>query len=116
MLEDVVKLQSKVGAGEVVETPFIRVVFQKGFPSQVGINGCRVQDLLQVAISRLGEYQQGPLACEENDQAIAHLNAAIEAMEHRIRRRHEQGVLNTMSPHETMRTEDQDDDFSATGS
>jgi hypothetical protein len=101
--------------GEIMETEFIRVVFQKGFPSQVGINGCRVEHVLGVAIARLLEYQQGPLACVENEDALYHLQAAVTALQERISRRKEQGVLNTMSPHQITRTEDEDEDFSATG-
>ena len=101
--------------GEIMETDFIRVVFQKGFPSQVGINGCRVEQVLEIAAARIHDYQQGPLACAENDDALNHIRAAIEALQGRIARRKEQGVLNTMSPHEYSRTEDEEEDFSATG-
>ena len=101
--------------GEIMETDFIRVVFQKGFPAQVGINGCRVEHVLEVAAARIEEYQQGPLACAENEDALEHIRAAIRALHDRINRRKEQGVLNTMSPHQFARTEDEDEDFSATG-
>ncbi len=104
-----------VGGGEVVETDFISVVFQKGFPAAVGINGCRVEDVLELAMDRLEEYQQGPLACAENEAAVENIRTALAALEARIRRRQEQGVLNTMNRHESIRTEDQDQDFSATG-
>lgn len=104
------------GAGQVVEHPFIRVVFQNGFPKEVGINGCRVENVIDVALERLERYQSGPLACPENEAAIRHLRQAREDLELRQRRRQEQGVLNTLSQHETIRTEDEDDDFSATGS
>ena len=101
------------GVGEVVEKEFIRVVFQHGFPKEVGVNGCRVEEVIQLAAERLRNYQSGPLACEENADALDLLNGAIEALEVRIQRRREQGVLNTMAKHE--RTEDLDLDFSATG-
>lgn len=101
--------------GELLETDFIAVIFQKGFPAEVGINGCRAEDVIELAASRLEDYQVGPLACEENAIALRHLNAAVAALKERIRRRREQGVLNTMSRHESSRTEDEDDDFSATG-
>ncbi len=101
--------------GEIMETDFIRVVFQKGFPSQVGINGCRVEQVLQVAAARLEEYQDGPLACAENEDALNHILTAMRSLQERIERRKEQGVLNTMSPHQITRTEDEVEDFSATG-
>lgn len=103
------------GLGEVVEKDFIRVVFQSGFPQQVGINGCRIEDVISLAIARLEDYQQGPLACPENEDAISALNIAVRSLEDRLRRRREQGVLNTMSRHQTFRTEDLEHDFSATG-
>jgi len=106
---------SRFIAGEVVEREFVRVVFQSGFPKDVGINGCRVEDVIQLAADRLDEYQEGPLGCEENEQAIQGLKFAIRALEDRRRSRAEQGVLNTMSRHETVRTEDFHYDFSATG-
>ncbi len=101
--------------GEIMENDFIRVVFQKGFPSQVGVNGCRVEHVLDIAAARIEEYQQGPLACAENEDALQHILAAKRALNDRIDRRQEQGVLNTMSPHQYARTEDEVDDFSATG-
>lgn len=116
MLKDSkVTAQAAASGGELLETEFIAVVFQKGFPSQVGINGCRIEDVIDLAVHRLELYQQGALACEENDTAIRHLRGATDALRERIRRRQEQGVLNTMSAHESHRTEDHEEDFSATG-
>lgn len=116
MQPQVIHMPDNTGAGQVVEHPFIRVIFQNGFPKEVGINGCRVENVIDVALERLERYQTGPLACEENAAAIRHLQKAREDLELRMRRRQEQGVLNTLSQHETVRTEDEDDDFSATGS
>lgn len=102
-------------SGEVIERPFMTLAWQRGLASEVGVNGLRVEDVLQVAAEKLQSYQQGPLACEENKQALNAIVAAVRALEGRRRRRQEQGVLNTMSAHETERTEDVEDDFSATG-
>jgi len=103
------------GGGQVFERPYIRVVFQSGLPRETGVNGCRIEDVIDVALARLEQYQDGPLACLENEEAIRNLLQAKYAMELRVRRRREQGVLNTMTQHNTIRTEDEDDDFSATG-
>ena len=103
------------GAGETVSRPYITVTWQKGLPTEVGMNGCRVDDVVAVAVEKLQSYQDGPLACEENADAIRALAVALEALEARRRRRVDQGVLNTMQAHETVRTEDTDQDFSATG-
>lgn len=109
------RTSSRTGVGEVVEKEFLRVVFQTGFPKEVGVNGCRVEDVIRLAAERLESYQSGPLACAENEEALAGLHAALLALDERIKRRQEQGVLNTMYRHETVRTEDLDEDFSATG-
>lgn len=116
MSKQVIQVPDFTGAGHVVERKFIRVVFQNGFPKDVGINGCRVEDVIDVALERLERYQEGPLACEENEAALRHLRMSREALELRRIRRQEQGVLNTASRHQTVRTEDDHDDFSATGS
>lgn len=115
MTESATKMLAQASAGEIVEMPYLKVVFQKGFPRDVGINGVRVQDVIQIALERLELYQRGSLACIENDTAINALRCAIETLDERARRREEQGVLNTFEPHEYVRTEDECDDFSATG-
>jgi hypothetical protein len=102
--------------GELVEHgDFIRVVFQRGLPQTTGVNGCRVEDVITVALERIRKYQTGSLACEENEDAIVALRAALRAMESRKRRRIEQGVFSTMKAHIGIRTEDEHEDFSATG-
>jgi hypothetical protein len=102
--------------GDMVETDFIRVIFQKGIPADVGINGCRIEDVIRVSLDRLLEFQKGPLACIENEEAIQHLLGALQSLNERVRRRQLQGVFNSMSPHYANRTEDLNEDFSATGS
>jgi hypothetical protein len=101
--------------GELVERPFIRLTWQKGLPTDAGVNGCRVEDVLSVAADKLRSYQDGPLACPENEDALNALESAVAALDARRRRRQAQGVLNTMAAHQTERTEDLNEDFSATG-
>jgi len=98
-----------------VSRPFVEIVFQRGLPQETGVNGCRVEDVIDVAIEQLQRYQQGPLQCTENAEAIEFLQASRRALDARKRRRLEQGVLNTMSAHYVVRTEDEHEDFSATG-
>ena len=78
-------------------------------------NGCRVDDVLGVVAEKLRSYQEGPLACEENADALLAIESALGALDARRQRRTEQGVFNTMQAHETERTEDVEQDFSATG-
>lgn len=108
-------LENSTKGGQIVERPHIWVEFQSGLPSEVGINGCRVEDVIDVAIERLEQYQNGSLPCSENEQAVVALQAAKRALQARLRHRREQAVLNTMSRHEPIRTEDEEHDFSATG-
>lgn len=115
MVQPVVKSPSSYGIGEVVETPFIRVVFQCGLPKDAGVNGCRVEDVVDVALFKLNQFQDGPLACEENAESIRYLKLAKQCLAQRLQRRQVQGVLNTMTRHEGVRTEDEEPDFSATG-
>jgi len=115
MIKEVVKSPHESISGEVIERPFIQVVFQAGIPTQVGVNGCRVEDVIRVALDKLERFQCGPLSCDENAEAIRYLQLARHSLADRIQRRREQGVWNTMSPHSASRTEDENDDFSATG-
>jgi len=115
MVQPVVKSPTHYGTGEVVETPYIRVVYQCGLPKDAGVNGCRIEDVVDVALFKLNQYQMGPLACEENAEAIRYLKLAKQSMAERVYRRQIQGVFNTMTRHQTERTEDEVPDFSATG-
>jgi len=115
MIQPVVKSPTHYGTGEVVELPYIRVVYQCGLPKDAGVNGCRIEDVIDVALFKLNQYQSGPLACEENAEAIRYLKLAKQSLAIRIQRRQVQGVLNTMTKHEPHRTEDEESDFSATG-
>lgn len=115
MQETTIRKSSFNGAGEVYERGFVRVVFQQGIPTEVGVNGCRIQDVLEVAKERLEHYQSGKLACFENEEALHHINQAIRFLNERIERRQAQGVFLTMQQHKTIRTEDLHEDFSATG-
>ncbi len=116
MPESVLNIPSNRGIGDVLEKPFIRVVFQSGFPQEFGINGCRVEDVIEVAIERISRYQRGSLPCPENEEALRALKRAKASLDERVRRREVQGVLNTNAQHAIVRTEDSDHDFSATGS
>lgn len=93
------RFRSLDGSDALIERPFIRVVFQHGYPGEVGVNGCRVEDLLDVAVERLLDFQGRELACEENALALEHLHHAREALALRRSRREKLGVLNTSQPH-----------------
>lgn len=102
-------------SGWLVENEFMRIQFQHGLAPVVGVNGVRVDDVIEAAIARLDRYQQGSLACRENVEALDALHRAKDAMARRRSRRVSQGVYNTYEPHKGERTEDRVEDFSATG-
>ena len=100
MSENMEKFRSMDGSEALVQRPFISVVFQHGHPNEVGVNGCRIEDVIDVLVDRLLAFQGRDLSCEENKDALEHLHLAREAMLLRRRRREAQGVLNTQKPHE----------------
>src|SRR5256714_14277666 len=102
MSENMDKFRSMDGSEALVVRPFIQVVFQHGHPNEVGINGCRVEDVIDVAVDRLLDFQGRNLSCEENAQALEYLNMAREALAKRKQRRVQQGGLNTQRPHTSI--------------
>ncbi len=58
-------------------------------------NGCFVETLLQVAAERLEHYQGGLFACAENAEALAHVEAALAALDRRTARRVAAGIEGT---------------------
>lgn len=81
---------------------FIQIRFQEGPVPRVGVNGCRVEDVIEVLIEQLEQYQEGPLECVENAHALIALRKAKQQMVLRRERREQQGVLNTHQQHESF--------------
>ncbi|EKU99705.1 hypothetical protein Lepto7375DRAFT_1773 [Leptolyngbya sp. PCC 7375] len=61
--------------------------FQKGPVQEVGLNGIQNEHLLAMVIHRLQGFQSGPYACNENAQALASLQKAMQWMEARTKDR-----------------------------
>ncbi len=99
MGEPMDKFRSMDGSEAIIDRPFIRIVFQHGPPDEVGINGCRIEDVIEVLVQRLLDFQGRELACKENEEALYHLEMAREALLKRRRRREQQGVLGKREPH-----------------
>lgn len=89
------------GSESLTERPFIRLEFQHGNPDEVGINGCTMEEVMDVLIEKLTEFQKRGLACKENSVALWHLNSARDIMALRARVRAEQGVRGALLPHES---------------
>lgn len=100
-LRDVLGKESMDGSASIVCQPFIHILFQRGPIDEVGINGCRIEDVIEVLQAKLEDHQMRKLACEENATALKYLALAREALLMRRGRRVEQGVLNTKDPHKS---------------
>jgi hypothetical protein len=110
--------ESSQKSGHQVDRPFISIQFQSGQVAQGGINGCRIEDVIDLLIDKLRDYQVGNLACAENEETMDYLELAKLGQLRRRKLRQDQGVYNTLRPHESLhetRTEDDEEDFSATG-
>ncbi|MCH8274272.1 MAG: hypothetical protein IH851_05730 [Armatimonadetes bacterium] len=79
----------------------MKITFQHGPPSEAGINGCRIEDVIEVMVQRLLDFQGRDLACKENEEALYNLELAREALLKRRRCREKQGVLGYRKPHKT---------------
>ena len=69
------------------------IAWQPGPLGQVGTaarkkpTGAFVEDVIRAARSRLAWYQSSKFACDENAEAIKHLNRALDALAARTKRR-----------------------------
>lgn len=106
MSENMEKFRSMDGSNAKIETDFINITFQHGPPAEVGINGCRIEDVIELLVQRLLDFQGRELACKENEDALYHLELAREALLLRRRRREAQGVLSTREAHESVSAKD----------
>lgn len=99
MGENMEKFRHLDGSEPVVDQPYVRIVFQHGNPAEVGQNGCRIEDVIDVLVNKLLDFQGRDLACEENATALYHLEMAREALVLRRRRREQQGLLGVRQAH-----------------
>ncbi|MBS1723336.1 MAG: hypothetical protein JSS66_10330 [Armatimonadetes bacterium] len=89
------------GSSAEIVRPYMHIVFQHGPRTEVGTNGCQIEDVLNAVIDHLEQFESGPLGCEENRTALSHLHLAVSSLIERRARRENQGVLGTMDPHES---------------
>lgn len=99
MGENMEKFRHLDGSEAVVETPYISITFQHGPPEKVGINGCRIEDVIEIISEKLLDFQGRDLTCDENAEALYHLDLAREALVLRRRRREMQGLLGSSKRH-----------------
>lgn len=83
----------RVGAAED-EAPLLIVTFQTGpRNAETSVAGVLDGDLLEMVRDRLRSFQDGPFACEDNEHALEHVEAALLYMAKRADDRAERGVL-----------------------
>lgn len=78
---------------------FINFTLQKGPVAEVGINGCFLQDVIEMVIEEIDTFNHGALACRENSMAKTDLENAWYKLQMRRDAREREGVLSTMLPH-----------------
>ena len=71
------------------------VDFQEGPIKENGVNGCSNEDLLLMVMTRLESFQNSEYKCEENAEAIKHLNETIAVLRSRTNKRVARGVEGT---------------------
>jgi len=74
---------------------FIIVKFQNGPIKEFGVNGVTQEALLAIVIDRLRSFQAGPFACEDNQNALTHCEAALKTLQKRTLARIARGVEGT---------------------
>lgn len=79
---------------------YIRIKFQEGAILENGINGCQIEDVIDLLVERLEGFQKGGFPCRENALAITKLEEARMWLNERTRKRKEQGVEGRMKSHD----------------
>ncbi len=68
------------------------VLFQNGPINEHGVNGVTQEALLAIVADRLASFQDGPFACPENRNALAHVQDALTWLQSRTKARMDRGV------------------------
>jgi hypothetical protein len=81
------------------DEPYITIKFQADPLKEVGVNGCSIEDVIDVLIYRLEGFQKGPFRCRENALAITKLEEAKQWLLYRTAKRQAQNVEGTNAAH-----------------
>lgn len=77
-----------------IAKPIAVIQLQKGpRTAKDSINGVLDSDLLEIIKDRLQAFQDGPFACDENEEALKHIECALQALNKRVLDRYERNVL-----------------------
>ncbi|HYE92651.1 MAG TPA: hypothetical protein VEA38_16595 [Terriglobales bacterium] len=94
-------LDLRISDGALTTDEVIRIQFQCGPINEVGVNGCSIEDVIDVLTERLAGFQAGPFACAENANALDGLTAAKRWLLARTTKRQAQGVEGTNQAHQS---------------
>jgi len=72
--------------------------FQNGPIKEAGVNGLTHEVLLAIVADRLECFQTGPFACDENQESLGHVKAAMAILKSRTEKRLARGVEGTHQP------------------
>jgi len=75
--------------------PVSVVKFQKGPIKENGVNGVANEDLISMVVKRLQCFQESPYKCDENEQAIKHLEDCLKVLRIRTDKRVDREVEGT---------------------
>lgn len=71
------------------------ILFQNGPIKEAGVNGITHEALLAILVDRLEGFQKGPYACDENQEALENVCAAMAVLKSRTLKREARGVEGT---------------------
>lgn len=78
---------------------FINIKFQCGPVQECGVNGTSIENVIDLLVTRLEGFNNGPFRCRENSLAITHLQEAQNWLERRTKNRVAAGVEGTNQTH-----------------
>lgn len=80
--------------GEAIANGLGTINFQDGHPDVHGRNGVTLETLLAVCHDRLTCFQAGAFPCDQNGEAIQHIERALESLKDRTREKESQKARN----------------------
>ena len=85
------------------KTDHYEINFQNGPVQEHGVNGCQIEDIIDVAIARINFLNNvladGKFRCRENSLAVTKLQESKFWLEHRTKMREQQKVEGTNKVH-----------------
>lgn len=80
------------GVPDKISRKHITLKFQSGPTQEAGVNGCQIDEIIQILIDRLEHFQAGEFKCAENNLAIIKLMEAKMWLMERSRDRIARGI------------------------